>query len=485
MKEKKENIYLWSVIVLAVLSALPLLWLSFYNHPSADDYMYAAETYRVWNETHSIWQVIKAAVQTSAEFYENWQGLYVSAFVLALQPAVFGEQFYALTGFFMLAILYGGNLFFCHQVFYRQLGCRRLESTAYGCMLSFVMVQWMPSVVQGLYWFNGAMNYVLFFALLEVFFCLLLTIQKDCGPRKNIGGTAAALVVGILLAGGNHITAFMGILVAAVFFVAAVLGKRRDAVLRGALPFVGILAGFFFNVSSPGTKIRQSHFTDTPGVMETIWYAIKTGAKMIDAWMGLAVILSFVLLVPFLLRAGRRIVKQRGFLFPNPLLVLAASAGFCCAMLCPPIYAMGTTGDLRITNLVYFSFVLLFFINVFYVCGWCAVRLGEGGDHTLPGGWTGAAAVLAVGILLACGEGMSSYQALGTIRSGEAAQYSAQAQERYERLRTAQGEDVVLEPFGVKPYLLYFDDITPDADDWKNRDLAEYFGLRSVCLREE
>ena len=185
MKEKKENIYLWSVIILAVLSALPLLWLSFYNHPSADDYMYAAETYRVWNETHSIWQVIKAAVQTSAEFYENWQGLYVSAFVLALQPAVFGEQFYALTGFFMFAILYGGNLFFCHQVFYRQLGCRRLESTAYGCMLSFVMVQWMPSVVQGLYWFNGAMNYVLFFALLEVFFCLLLTIEKDCVPRKK------------------------------------------------------------------------------------------------------------------------------------------------------------------------------------------------------------------------------------------------------------------------------------------------------------
>ena len=74
MKEKKENIYLWSVIVLAVLSALPLLWLSFYNHPSADDYMYAAETYRVWNETHSIWQVIKAAVQTSGNFMKTGRG---------------------------------------------------------------------------------------------------------------------------------------------------------------------------------------------------------------------------------------------------------------------------------------------------------------------------------------------------------------------------------------------------------------------------
>ena len=195
------------------------------------------------------------------------RALYNPAFVLALQPAVFGEQFYALTGFFMLAILYGGNLFFCHQVFHRQLGCRRLESTAYGCMLSFVMVQWMPSVVQGLYWFNGAMNYVLFFSLLEVFFCLLLLIQKDCGRRKNISGTAAALVVGILLAGGNHITAFMGILWQQCFLWRRCLEKGVASCCAAFCRCLVFWLDFSLMLSSPGTKIRQSHFTDTPGVM--------------------------------------------------------------------------------------------------------------------------------------------------------------------------------------------------------------------------
>lgn len=504
MKEKKEKIYLWILVVLAIASSLPLLRLSFYNHPSADDYMYAAETYRVWNETHSLWQVVKAAAETSADFYANWQGLYVSAFVLALQPAIFGEQFYALTGFLMLAILYGGNLFFSEYVFHRYLKCSdRLESMAYGCVLSFVMVQWMPSVVQGLYWFNGAMNYVLFFALLQVFVCLLLQVRREEGHAKNIWNTAIALLVGILLAGGNHITAFMGILTAAAFvavvFLELAVARRAGhplsggmfaRLLRSLVPFAGIVSGFLFNVSSPGTRIRKSNFTDTPGVADTIWYSVKEGTKMMDRWMGLAVILSFALLVPFFLRACRRIYARTGFPFAYPLLVPVASVGWCCTMLCPPVYAMGTTGDLRITNVVYFSFVVLLFLNIFYLCGWCVVRLEKRGQEglcepkVLPEGWCATAVVLVCGVLLSCGDGMSSYQARVALNSGEAAQYSAEAQIRYETMRSAKGKAVVLEPFQVKPYLLYFEDITEDETDWRNQDMAEYFELESVRLRE-
>ena len=88
---------------------------------------------------------------------------------------------------------------------------------------------------------------------------------------------------------------------------------------------------------------------------------------MIDAWMGLAVILSFVLLLPFLLRAGRRIVKQTGFSFPYPLLVLAASAGFCCAMLCPPIYAMGTT-EICGSQILFIFLLCCCFLSMCFMC---------------------------------------------------------------------------------------------------------------------
>lgn len=375
--EKREQIYMWVLIGIAFVSMLPLLVLSFYNHPSVDDYLYAVDTYRVWNETHSFWQLLKQAVVTSADFYQNWQGLYTSAFVLALQPAIFGEGYYALTGFLMLAIIYGGNICFTYYILHKRLQCTRLESVACGAVLSFVMVQWMPSVVQGLYWYNGTMNYVLFFAVLELFVCALIQIQMEQDGTRNIRNAVFSAVLGVLLAGGNHITAFMGILTAVAIFIVSILSKERGRMLRSGIALVAIVGGFLFNVSSPGTKIRQSNFSNTPGVINTITSAIKMGTKMIDSWMGLAVIIVFLLFVPTALNMGKCIVEEKGFKFRYPLLVVVCSIGWCCAMLCPPIYAMGSTGDLRITNIVYFSFVLLLFVNGFYLCGWYVAKQKE------------------------------------------------------------------------------------------------------------
>ena len=61
MKKQHEKMILWSIIVISVLSVVPLLHLSMYNHPSGDDYWYASETYHAWRDTHSLWEVCRAA----------------------------------------------------------------------------------------------------------------------------------------------------------------------------------------------------------------------------------------------------------------------------------------------------------------------------------------------------------------------------------------------------------------------------------------
>ena len=81
MKKQHEKMILWSIIVISVLSVVPLLHLSMYNHPSGDDYWYASENYHAWRDTHSLWEVCRAAFATSAEFYQTWQGLYASAVI--------------------------------------------------------------------------------------------------------------------------------------------------------------------------------------------------------------------------------------------------------------------------------------------------------------------------------------------------------------------------------------------------------------------
>ena len=64
-----------------------------------------------------------------AERYANWQGTYSAMFLMALQPAVFGNGFYALVPFLTLGALAAGTCFFCLSLFtkaaWRQAGGRR------------------------------------------------------------------------------------------------------------------------------------------------------------------------------------------------------------------------------------------------------------------------------------------------------------------------------------------------------------------------
>lgn len=485
----RERMYLWAVIAVTVLAAIPLLALARYSHPSADDYYYASQTYRVWTETHSVLKVLKAAADTSMNFYASWQGLYASAFIQALEPGIFGESCYGLSGMAVLAALYAADIFFAVRILHGKLGAGRLESVAAGCVLAFLMTQWMPSVAQGIYWFNGAANYTLFFCVLLVFVCAVLALADEMPRKKAAAKTAAACVLALLLAGGNHVTVFGGILFTAGCIVWGALKKRRPFVWKCLPVILCLLAGFAVNLLSPGTAVRRAEFTDTPGIAASVIAAVSTGCKVIDAWFGIELLVMLVLMIPFVLSAVRKICENTTFGFGCPLLVLILSVGFLCALFCPPIYGMGTTGDLRLKNVVYFSFVLLMFVNEYYVCGWVMRKFfvlsaensvtKEAGEQ-LSGGFICTALVLAVGMYLACWENAAAHEAARLLRSGEAAAYSAEADARYRILENSAGEDIVVKPFESMPYLLCYEDITGDADDWRNQWMAAYFGVRSV-----
>ena len=85
------------ILAIAVL-LIPVVMLAFYARPSADDYVYAARTHAVVQQYGADWpRLLAAAWETTVYFFQNWQGLYVSGFILALQPAIFGNAWYGLT----------------------------------------------------------------------------------------------------------------------------------------------------------------------------------------------------------------------------------------------------------------------------------------------------------------------------------------------------------------------------------------------------
>ena len=117
----------------------------------------------------------------------------------------------------------------------------------------------------------------------------------------------------------------MGILLIGGFGIFAAVKKRRQNLICCVITLAAMVAGFLFNVTSPGTRIRQSYFSDRPGVAGTIVTAVKTGIACINSWMGLAVIVTAVLLLPVLLPLVKKIRGQYGFSFRYPLLVFVLS----------------------------------------------------------------------------------------------------------------------------------------------------------------
>lgn len=488
-RENKKKAYLWIVILAAVLTLIPLLLLSRYDHPNGDDYAYAYRTFHVWRETGSVWAVIREAAATSAEFYNKWQGLYASAFILALEPGIFGEKYYALTGILMLVIIYGSNLVFSMYILHHKLKASRLEGAAFGCMASFLMVQWMPSSLQGLYWYNGAMNYGFFYGVLLLMICAAIRLAEEQGRFRNVKNVIAASLLALILAGGNHVTAFMGILFLTGMLVWGAVRKEKRLMVRSLVVFFFMMAGFVFNITSPGTKIRQANFEDSQGIIWTIWNAVRSGLHAIDQWLGLEMLVGMLLMLPFVFLIVRRIRVESGFRFRYPFLVFVLSVGWVCAMLCPPLYAMGGIGDGRLLNLVYFFFVLLLFLNEFYVCGWIVEKFAEqasDGEKSEAGElsniWIAVNLVLAAGLCIGCGDSAASYQASVLLNTGEAAQYSREANERYDILYAAKGQDVKVKAYTVQPWMLYLDDITEDAGDWRNQYVEKYFELESVVV---
>ena len=75
--------------LLLILSLLPLLILGRYNVMCIDDYDYGRLVHDTWMETGSLRQSLQTAITQTGRFFREWQGTYVSCFLMAVCPMNF------------------------------------------------------------------------------------------------------------------------------------------------------------------------------------------------------------------------------------------------------------------------------------------------------------------------------------------------------------------------------------------------------------
>lgn len=481
-----EKAVFWLALAAVVLMLVPMLLVARYNVPCADDYHFGAPTHAAWQATHSLAAVVKAAGEKVAERYANWQGTYSAMFLMALQPAVFGNGFYALVPFLTLGMLAAGTCFFCLSLFTKLLGASRWQALVLALVWLGIDTQLLPSAVQGFYWYNGAIFYTFFFGVQLFYFGLVARcLAAQHAPRGRSAACVAGLcVLGLFLGGGNLVTAFGTLLIlACVLCLLALCKNRRWRVL--VLPFLCLAAGFAINVCAPGNSVRQAAEGGTPLFAPlAVWRAIQEAVLQFDKNLTLPILLALVFLAPVLWNAA----ANAHLSFRWPLLFFVFTFGLYAAQFCPTWYALKQAGPARLLDIIFYSAFFWMAVNLFYFLGWLQRRLWAENGAVPQGRYTiGFVAVTAALLAVSCFSmrdmlNFTSIQALNALRTGQAQQYHAEFEARVEILEDTTQPDAVLQPYSVRPRVLFFDDATPYADNWRNEALRDYYGKRSVVV---
>lgn len=477
---------------LLFLALLPMLRIAVYNVPCVDDYNYGNLTHRAWEQSGSLIEVVKTAGEQVGITYQNWQGTFSAIFMMAIQPAVFGEGFYFLTPYMMLTALLGGLFFFCYALFRKTFGASRAQFVTIFAVLSMVCTQFLPSASQGFYWYNGAVFYTFFFGISLAAYALVIRYLGSGNRTWRAGYLVGISLFCIVIGGSNYVTSLTTVLLFGLLLVTLFI-KRNPKWKALLIPFILLGAAFVCNAAAPGNAVRQGFFQDTPGVVKAVFYAFRYAADFAQDWLTLPLVCLLFFLLPLLWK----IASGSAFSFRYPLLVLFFSAGIYAAMFCPPVYAMNMVGDKRLTNIIFYAFILLVVLNLFYVTGWIQHKLKDhmarGGvkEYRLPVWGNGYPAVFTLlvsavflfsCVLVSNRVTFTSVSAVQSLKSGEARQYYDAAQQRLVLLKDDSLRDVVLQPYPVKPYVLYFDDITSDPKNSRNQHMRKYYDKQSVRL---
>ena len=67
---------------------------------------------------------------------------------------------------------------------------------------------------------------------------------------------------------------------------------------------------------------------------------------------------------------------------------------------------------------------------------------------------------------------------------GNARKFDEECEHRYTLIRESKGDEVSVPPLRVKPVSLFFNDLKPDATDWRNVGMAEFFHKKAIHLTE-
>lgn len=476
---KKINKPEMSIIFICIIIILPLFIISIYNRPSADDFDYGILTHQIVKNNGNFFELIKAAWDTNINFYNSWQGLYTSAFILSLQPGIFGENYYAYTTLIIISISYLCLLLSIHILNKNFLKKNSLFTITVSTVILSIIMLCMPSPIEGLYWYNGSMNYMPFIFLTLLNVSLLFEAIRTENRLKRNMMILISTMLSFIISGGNHVTSFENILLLIVAIILCIKNKNCKKITYVLGPLISACIGFLIMYLAPGTQIRQTQLAQQ-GIIETIFTTLNHFFNITNKWCSLTWIVTLLLITPTAIEFATK--NKEKFSKSFPLLPILIFITIVCGMFCVPYFSMGNFGAGRITNVIWITFMFFSWIIYFYIWGYL-VKNNIININKLPNS-DNKYIMIVICIFILFIMNSNSLKAITELCDNTAYNYSIEIDERTKTYNDSSLNEVGVYPLKTISELLFFSDIGPNPNIWPNTSISEYYN-KTIYLIEE
>lgn len=488
-------------MLLFLLLLMPVLYLSYVNRATGDDYGYSIYTRAVWVESHSLVAVIRAACQMVRQIYYSLQGTWFSIFIFSLQPEVFHDKAYIIVAFLMLFLWIGSTFYLFGQILCRNLRFNKWNYILITICFLAVSIEFIPSYKSSIFWFNGGAHYMLPFAMCQMVMAWLLRYIEAYKTKYLIG----IIVFMTLLGGSNYLAALFSLITACYVGIAVWILEKKKRVLTLLIPVFTEMVGLIISMKAPGIQVRVDNYGYEPGEeavlaysagdtygfsavrgIKTIGYSFLYAVTDIGKYLRERPIIFAGLIFLFLLLLVTFCVMKNPFHFRHPILLCGMLFCLDSAMQAPAIYAgVPVSGGVPNTNYQVFiltvSGILLIFAERI------AYRLKDRWKDEMekkvfrvivfPG------VLLCLVLVYICRHDIkisTTYVSLRYIVSGEAADFKEQM-DLQTKLMEEEGVEDVIVPFinDVQGPLMHMP-IMSESDGFTNWAAAQFYGKNSV-----
>lgn len=489
-------------VALFILSLLPLLYCAVYDYATGDDLGYSAAVHQLMLQGASLADILQSIWGQVVKSWYTFQGTWSSIVLFQLQPGLWGERAYSITPYIALLCLVGGTGYLLWELLVRRLHFKTGLYRAILAILMMLMVQYMPKIRGGMFWYTSVAHYVIPYG--AALLCITWAMRwLDTGWMRYY----LPMLLFMAYLGG---AGYPPIVLAAVLFVLIMLGAVRGMIGQAAgearihrallllLPLGLELAGFVVSAVAPGNKVRggEDFGFGLGRAVGTIGAALLRGVTD-----GIGYVISGrltlvgLLLIAVLAYEAYDVMNARvNARYPMAAVVLAYLVS--AAVRAPEIYA-GVEVSGGVPDVDYFVTMLCLAIAICYVMVWGKNRMADRQQAlaTDMAMWNQRVRTPVMLLsLLFCVVfarhligGTVDYTCMTYITSGGLSDFAEQMEERLAILEDDSMQDVVLPQMNEYQGPIMHMPLSEDPNAFTNTVTAEYYGKRSVTVvpREE